>query len=260
MLPIDVWDEIEFEYYIETSEIKIESTDPLVPTDVSNTVYKAFVSYREAFNWPPWGAFIRIKKGIPSGAGLGGGSSDAAATLKILNALNPSPCGKDELLKIAKGVGADVPFFIDGVPAIAEGIGDILTSFDGIVSYPILLIKPPFEVSTASVYKSLKLTEEKDFISIKAVRDTPWVLDKVMVNDLEVVTFGFYPELKDIKRWLLSEGAINAMMTGSGPTIFGVFRTEEELQRAYLRAIKYWGDGFWIRATKVIPGSGFSWK
>ncbi|MCX7823315.1 MAG: 4-(cytidine 5'-diphospho)-2-C-methyl-D-erythritol kinase [Syntrophobacterales bacterium] len=251
MLPIDVYDEMEI-YWKGGKGLEISARGFEVPCDQRNVLWKAYELYRSYTGWPESGLIIRLVKNIPVGAGLGGGSSNAAAMLKFLNALNPSPCSYNELVEIAKMVGADVPFFIRAVPAVASGIGDELTVVEGVPAYTLLLIKPPFGVSTAKIYRSLRLTEEKPLISIKAFLEAPWELNGFLQNDLEVVTRSFYPEIDEIKGWLLEEGALGAAMSGSGSTVFGVFPSDVEALRVLQRAREMGKDYCWIRLCHVL--------
>lgn len=251
MLPIDVCDELEFSWY-DQPEVLISCDNPNVPCDHKNILWKAYDIYRARTGWPDSGVKVVLKKNIPIGAGLGGGSSNGAAMLKFLNSTNPSPCSLEELLDIGSNVGADVPFFIMSLPAVAEGIGEKLTVVENLPDYPLLLIKPPFEVSTALVYKSLRLTEEKAFISIKALLEDPWRLRNVLRNDLEAVTVALHPEIERVKEWLMKEGALGAAMSGSGPTVFGVFGSEEEAKEVLFKGRDKWGDSYWMRVCRVL--------
>jgi len=251
MLPVDIYDELEFSWHSQP-DVLIFCDNPNVPCDRSNILWKAYEIYRDRTGWPYSGVKVVLKKHIPIGAGLGGGSSNGAAMLKFLNSTNPAPASLKELLEIAREVGADVPFFIISTPAVAEGIGEKLTVVESLPDYPLILIKPPFEVSTASIYKSLRLTEERAFISIKAFLKDPWSLKDVLHNDLEAVTVSLYPEIERLKEWLMEEGALGAAMSGSGPTVFGVFASEEEAKEALLKGKNKWGDSYWMRVCRVL--------
>ncbi|MGC8718832.1 MAG: 4-(cytidine 5'-diphospho)-2-C-methyl-D-erythritol kinase [Thermodesulforhabdaceae bacterium] len=251
MLPVDVFDEMEISWS-DTPEVEIVNEGFRIPRDRTNIIWKAYNVYRKHTGWPSRGVKVKIQKNIPAGAGLGGGSSNGAAMLKFLNTSNPSPCSIEELRHIARDVGADVPFFIEAIPAVASGIGDKLSGVYGIPSYPVLLIKPPFEVSTKTIYKSLKLTEKKALISIDALLDAPWRLTGMLQNDLEEVTMSLYPEVRDIKEWLRREGALEAMMSGSGPTVFGLFDSREKAEAVLEAAMERWGSSYWMRVCRVL--------
>ncbi|MEJ5301697.1 MAG: 4-(cytidine 5'-diphospho)-2-C-methyl-D-erythritol kinase [Thermodesulforhabdaceae bacterium] len=251
MLPVDIYDELEFSWHSQPG-VHIFCDHPYVPRDRTNILWKAYEIYRKRTGWPDRGVKVVLKKNIPVGAGLGGGSSNGAAMLEFLNNSNPSPCLLEDLLDMAREVGADVPFFLISAPATAEGIGEKLTIVENLPNYPLLLIKPPFEVSTETVYKSLRLTEEKAFISIKALLQAPWDLKNVLINDLEAVTVSLYPEVDRIKEWLIKDGALGAVMSGSGPTVFGVFDSEERAEEALLRGKERWGNSYWMRVCQVL--------
>ncbi len=178
---------------------------------------------------------IHIEKNIPVAAGLGGGSSDAASVLKGLNELLGFNLGDDALEQIGLVLGADVPFFIRGGTALAEGIGEKLHSLPTCQDLCYLLINPGFEVSTAWVYGNLRLTSKRDNATLSRYRGTYQdVLDNLH-NDLEDVVLTRFPVLKSIKEELLMAGADGALMSGSGPTVFGVFRDQEKAVRARRR-------------------------
>lgn len=170
------------------------------------------------------GVDIGIVKRIPVAAGLGGGSSDAAAVLTGLSDLLGLGLANEELRKIGAELGADVPFFIYGRPAWATGTG---TCLEGLLPLPpvaYLLVNPGFEVSTAAVYQRLQLTKGGRLANLPrfsvATRED---LCLALHNDLEPVTSALYPEVIDVKQALLDQGASGALMSGSGATVFGVF-------------------------------------
>lgn len=251
MLPVDVFDELEISW-IDAPGVEIFGEGFRVPCDRTNILWKAYETYRQRTGWPLRGVKVRIRKNIPVGAGLGGGSSNGAAMLNFLNSSNPSPSSSEELTEIARNVGADVPFFLEALPAIASGIGDKLVPVNNLPGYHLVLIKPPFEVSTATVYRSLKLTESKPLISIDAFLRAPWKLAGALQNDLEEVTMNLYPEVRRIKEWLRGEGALEAMMSGSGPTVFGVFESWEKAESVLERAVGRWGGSYWVRVCQGL--------
>jgi len=176
------------------------------------------------------GIEIEIDKRIPVAAGLGGGSSDAATVLMGVNTLLELGLSDRELMGIGVTLGADVPFFIFKKSALAEGIGDLLTPLDGLPPAWLLLVNPRVPVSTAWVYQNLELTN-RDVISIvPRAYETIHDLCALLANDLEAVTIARYPVIREIKERLIQEGAAGALMSGSGPTVFGVFETEATAQ------------------------------
>lgn len=178
-----------------------------------------------------------LEKHIPVAAGLGGGSSDAAAVLLGLDRLHGTAMGEGVLSELARPLGADVPFFVQSSPAArAGGIGEILTpaatppGIGGIV-----LVNPGFAVSTAWVYRNFRLTKQNDPYTLTgSFADGPLECR----NDLEAVTMERYPELKEIRDQLLALGAATALMSGSGPTMFGLFAQTSEAQRCAARMRK----------------------
>lgn len=215
--------------------ITVQCANPEVPSDRTNLAVRAAQKFFDITGIDA-GVHITIEKNIPMGAGLGGGSSNAAAVLKGLNEFYGSPISRENLLAAGKSIGADVPFFIDGKPAVATGIGDILTPCPSLKSLPILLIYPSVPVSTADVYKNLNLTLTKTKkIHTKIIFEQNWGRDvfKALFNDLESVASAMCPEIQEIKACLLRNDAMGAVMTGSGSAVFGVYKTVEGAQKAY---------------------------
>ena len=181
------------------------------------------------------GAEFHLEKNIPVAAGMGGGSSDAAAALEGLNRLYSEPLSRDRLAELGLSLGADVPFFIHpGASARAEGIGEILTPGPILPEVYFLLLNPGWPLSTAWVFKNynLKLTKHGRNHIYLDFNERSFTIGSVLHNDLEAVVLPRYPELSRMKERLIQAGATGALMTGSGPTVFGVFRHMAERDRA----------------------------
>ncbi len=178
------------------------------------------------------GATIEIAKNIPVAAGLGGGSSDAAAVLMGMNELLKTGLSDQRLMEIGVVLGADVSFFIFKKTALAEGIGEKLSAMPDLPKAWILLVNPGVHVSTAWVYKSLQLTNDVVLSILPEFFRTLDDLCKIFSNDLEKVTIPAFPVIADIKNQMLHLGAIGSMMSGSGSTVFGVFNSKEEAENA----------------------------
>jgi 4-diphosphocytidyl-2-C-methyl-D-erythritol kinase len=178
------------------------------------------------------GIYVKIKKRIPIGAGLGGGSSNAATTLKAMNQLLKLDLSKKKLMEKGLEIGADVPFFFLESAAIGSGIGEQLKK----VKLPDLwyvLIYPNFEVSTRWAYQNFVLTNQQFHFNLHKFLKTPDGISHILLNHLEAVVSKKYPQIGIMKKTLLSVGALGAMMTGSGPTVFGLFPEAESAARAY---------------------------
>lgn len=199
-----------------------------LPTTEDNLVFRAAQSIFAYANYP-YGVEITLTKKIPLAAGLGGGSSDAATTLIALNKICSLDFNKNELMKLGAKIGADVPFFIFGNNALASGIGDQLKALQDLPKINLLLIKPLFELSTKMVYENLnlRLTRGKNNYSIPRFLKMGDII-RELHNDLESVSLEMHPELADLKKMLLRHGALGALMSGSGPTVFGIFRDGKE--------------------------------
>jgi 4-diphosphocytidyl-2-C-methyl-D-erythritol kinase len=171
------------------------------------------------------GCEVHLTKRIPVAAGLGGGSSDAASVLLGLNHLTGHPLSQRKLMALGRLLGADVPFFIFQSPALAAGIGDRLEAFDGLIPWHVLIVSPPFTVSTRMVYQklNLRLTKRQKQPTKAHLKQNAFNPALHLFNDLETVTLALYPEIAGIKDWLIAQGALGALMSGSGPSVFGLF-------------------------------------
>ena len=220
----------------ETTEITISSNLSYVPSDERNLCYKASQLF---FNETGLSAKVHIdaNKKIPVGAGLGGGSSNAAGTLVALNRLMGNPLTQDRLATISKNIGADVPFFIYGGCMLAEGIGELLTPLPQLEGVTFLIAKPNFSVSTPWVYKNLVLDSNTPHPNTKEViqaikKNDLSTLAKYTGNTLEHVTLKQYPEISRYKELMLKGGAIYSLMSGSGSAVFGVYDDPEKAKKA----------------------------
>ncbi len=175
---------------------------------------------------------IEIEKRIPVAAGLGGGSSDAATVLVGMNEMCGFGFEREVLMRIGGRLGADVPFFVYGETAWATGIGDQLEPVGAMPPVWYVLVNPGIAVSTASVYGNLVLTSHGDLSRLRRFPKTIKKLASWLHNDLEGVTMKQHPVLNDIKQQLVSHGALGTLMSGSGPTVFGLFSNEEAAQTA----------------------------
>jgi len=231
MCCVDLCDTIVLQFGLKN--IRIESSNSQIPLDDTNLAHRAAAVFFKALNVND-GLKIFIDKSIPVAAGLGGGSSNAASVLKGLNQHYGYPFSRNELMSMGLGLGADVPFFLFGKPALASGIGEKLEPYPGSLPFHIVVVYPGFEVSTGEVFQNLNLgltkceKNFKELFSIKIDFDPGLHL----CNDLEIVTASEYPEIASIKEQLLIRGAMGALMSGSGPTVFGLFSDSGTAARA----------------------------
>lgn len=227
----------------EDGEIKLTCSDPTLPNDGGNIAYRAAKMILDKVK-SNFGAEIALEKNIPHGAGLGGGSADAAAVLKGINTLLGEPLGKNELMRLGASLGADVPFCILGGCALGEGIGEILTPLPPIEGLIYVIVKPEESISTAYVYNNLDLTERSERLSVKKTAEAIKNGDFEAVfasagNVMESVTTRTVTVVLDIKRALYDSGARLALMSGSGTAVFGVFEDKETAEAAARSAEKY---------------------
>ena len=241
MQTISVFDEIKLSL-TEEEKIDLHMNKELpdkIPAE-KNLVYKAAALMKEKFDIK--GGFdIELQKSIPAAAGLAGGSSDCAATLIAINEVCELGLTTQELCDIGVKLGADVPFCIRKGTMLSEGIGEILTPLTPFKDVWVVLVKPDISVSTAYVYTHL------DLPNLKYHPDTEKAIEcigngdisglsNVLSNVLETVTVPEYPVLTEIKEFLVQNGAAGSLMSGSGPTVFGIFKNKEDARRAYDKA------------------------
>ena len=219
-----------------TSRNAIICSHPDVPADETNLALKAALAYNRALadktSLIPLNLSIELIKRIPVGAGLGGGSSDAAAVLNGLNRYYNNPLSDEKLHALALSLGADVPFFVHGQPAIATGVGEHLESYTGLSPWGVVVVYPGFGLSTAEVFKNLNLRLTK---CEKQLRYFPFKNGKFcalhhLCNDLEPGVTARFPVIQELKKVLLDHGALGALMTGSGSAVFGLFADPQAAQ------------------------------
>ena len=237
-----------------SGQITMETNLAFLPTNENNLVYKAAKLLTDEFGIKD-GVHVWLHKHIPVAAGMAGGSTDAAAVLYGMNRIFDLGLSKEELMERGVKIGADVPYCVMRGTALAEGIGEKLTKLPPMVKCPVLIAKPQINVSTKFVYENLKLdadTEHPDIDRLVSdIREKN--LTKIaadMGNVLETVTIPAYPVIADIKENMLQNGAVNAMMSGSGPTVFGLFEKEADAVQAY-EAMKRSGLAKQIYLTSI---------
>ncbi len=231
MQTVALFDELTFEK-TEKQGITLATNHETIETDERNLIVKAAKLFLEYFSIEQ-GLNIYLKKQIPVAAGMAGGSTDAAATLLAMAQLLEVQTDKETLCKLGVKIGADVPYCILQGTALSQGIGEILTPLKPAPDCFVLLIKPPIEVSTKFVYENLKVQELKSHPDMEGIQRAIETGDlngmcKRLENVLESVTIPAHPIIKEIKELALQQGAISALMSGSGPTVFAIF--EEEMQ------------------------------
>lgn len=231
MQNIGVHDVLDFEK-TEIPGITISVNDSQLPANEDNLIYKAAKLLMDEFGIKE-GLSVSLTKNIPIAAGLAGGSTDAAATFKAVNSLWNLGLSNEELRNRGVKIGADIPYCIMQGTAISEGIGEILTALPDCPPCYALIAKPPIGVSTKYVYEHLKINELvhpniDGIIEAINTRDIYLLADN-LGNVLESVTIAEYPVIEDIKDIMKEKGAMNALMSGSGPTVFGLFDDKDKL-------------------------------
>ena len=225
--PVGLKDGLEF---IENKQNKIIFTNSGLPLNIDpeeNIIVKAYRLLAEDYSLP--GLDIHLHKVIPFGAGLGGGSSDAAYLLKGLNDYFELGLFVSQLKKYAVKLGADCSFFLENKSTFACGIGEQLQNIDfSLTGYFILLVKPPFGVGTKEAYAEIKPSLPKKSL-LDLIKQSPDKWQNSIVNDFETSVFKIYPAIAEIKTKLLASGAVYASMSGSGSSVFGLFKKEPQI-------------------------------
>jgi 4-diphosphocytidyl-2-C-methyl-D-erythritol kinase len=247
MVPVGLADRIQARAVPEEG-VDLSCSGRSVPQDDTNLARRAARAFLSSSGLRQ-GISIHLHKEIPVAAGLGGGSSDAAAVLVAMNRLWPGRLNEAGLFRLALGLGADVPFFLHPAPSLARGIGEDLERLDYWPDLCYVLVNPPVEVSTSWVYGQveIELTSPGKAYIFKALNQDTFSIRDLLKNDLERVTESRFPVVTRIKKELLEAGAEGALMTGSGPTVFGVFygvkQAEEAAEKIIPRGL---GDVFVI--------------
>jgi len=222
---VSIFDTIEISV---SSSDKLECDDPSVPVDKRNLVMKAAEAFRRETGIYT-GYSFGLKKSIPAGAGLGGGSSDAASSLRGLNTLHNETLAKERLHKVAASIGSDVPFLVNGGTAVVSGRGEIVEPFDWPFDFTYLIVYPGIAVSTAGAYGNIGKDYDDGEKFCELIKSTvsgeilPQDFLDGLSNDFEKTVFAEYPLLMKLKHFMTENGASASLLSGSGSTVFGIF-------------------------------------
>jgi 4-diphosphocytidyl-2-C-methyl-D-erythritol kinase len=242
MVCIDIYDRIVLTFA--GHDIRLTCDTPGIPEDESNLAFRAALLFQNAYRQhrghsPFTGLAIQLHKTIPAGAGLGGGSGNAATVLKALNRQVKDPLSPEHLSALALKLGADVPFFMVGQPAVATGIGEQLAPWPGLRSYPLVVVFPGGGLATAEIYRSLNLRLTNCEKKLKGFPLKHGMFDAAvhLCNDLESVAMQRCPDIALIKKELNRLGALGALMSGSGSSVFGLFASADKARKARQRLV-----------------------
>jgi len=237
---VDLCDRVEIE--IAGSGVRVECDHPSVPEDETNLAVRAARKILERVPGPKPGVKIKIEKRVPVAAGLGGGSSDAAAVLKGLTRLVDISMTREELMRAGLELGADVPFFLYGKPALVEGIGERIVPIPRVPDWTYLLATPPIEVKTVWAYEELDTLVSNDKLILTKPEQSAiliylgsWTASSIpesLINDLEAPVTAAYPIISELKEHMMGQGAQASVMSGSGPTVVGLFIHKGEASKA----------------------------
>lgn len=252
MAPLDFGDTLEVKIRAQPG-VKIHCDEPGIPLGPENLVWKALAAFAEA-SATPLAYRVRLVKAIPAGAGLGGGSSNAATALLLANQLNGTPLDAAELTQLAGTIGADVAFFCAKSWAFCRGRGEIVEPCPAAGDFQVLLLKPPFPISTPWAYRNWRDSRE-----LKGVSYLPQLLGNLeLVNDLERPAFGKYLILAHLKSWLARQESVSAaLMSGSGSTMFAIFKSGvEHADVVHLEhlALREFGEELWLQSARTVSG------
>ena len=254
IVPISLYDEIRIERKADGQGIEFCCDDASVPQGDDNLVVRAANLFFETTRLPP-AISIELKKKIPHGAGLGGGSSDAATVLLTLNELFKTNLPREALAKMGETIGSDVPFFIFQSAAICRGRGELVTPLKFKEQLSILLFKPAFGVPTQWAYSRWQDSREIPGVPYAAQQ----FADRTFMNDLERPVFEKFVFLAQLKMWLLKQAEVGAaMMSGSGSTVFAVMRSNTDVELLATRAKSELDPESWMCACETIGGSTHS--
>lgn len=245
MQTVNLYDVLEFTKTTEP-DIILTTNRPDLPTNQDNLIYRAASLLMKNYSIQQ-GVRIHLEKHIPVAAGMAGGSADCAATLSGINTLFSLGLSTEKLMKLGTSLGADVPYCLLGGTALSEGIGEILTPLPDVPSCKVLLVKPDIDISTKWVYTTLdwkSLTSHPDVDGMISDLNAGNLagISKKLSNVLETVTIPAHPIIQNIKKTLLGFGADNSLMSGSGPTVFGLFFEETLAQTAYQKCMEIYPD------------------
>lgn len=235
MQTVNLYDKL-FLSVSEQPGIRLKTNLSFLPVNENNLIYRSAKLMMDEFDIKN-GVDIQLQKFIPVAAGMAGGSSDAASTLIAMNRLFDLHLSRRKLMELGVRLGADVPYCISGGTALSEGIGEVLTRLPDVPRGYVLVAKPGISVSTQFVYSHLKLDEVTVHPDIdgqvEAIRRQDFkAMADLMGNVLETVTIPAHPVIKEIKDFMIKHGAINAMMSGSGPTVFGLYNNHRQAEAA----------------------------
>jgi 4-diphosphocytidyl-2-C-methyl-D-erythritol kinase len=246
---LDLYDKVTISKNPNACEIKVNKAD--VPSGKENTCHIAFTELSKFYPEID-GITVEIEKSIPSGGGLGGGSSNAATTLKAINKLYDLQIESKKLENIASNIGADIPFFIRGGTQIGDGIGDVLTPINQAIDGYYLLVLPDISIRTDWAYQSYKkfLEEDLDRPNFAHFLEKNNLSQTIFDNDFERIVIPTYPEIGMLKNKLIEEGADYASLSGSGSTVFGIFSDESQAEKVQLKFRKQYRT-FLTRPTNI---------
>ena len=250
MCPISIFDQLEIEVRDEQG-FEFRCDDASIPTGDDNLVVRAARLFCSTFGFEPW-LRIELRKRIPHGAGLGGGSSDAATTLLALDRLFATELPRTALAELAAELGSDIPFFIYQSAAVVSGRGETVAPCAFRETLPLLLIKPPFGVPTPWAYSRWKDAAEIPGINYAGQRFA-W---GELFNDLERPVFEKYIFLAQLKKWLLGQPQVaGALLSGSGSTVLAIRREAADLESLGAHLAAEFGTDLWCHACQSLPSA-----
>ncbi|MBR2177045.1 MAG: 4-(cytidine 5'-diphospho)-2-C-methyl-D-erythritol kinase [Clostridia bacterium] len=256
MQTVSLFDDVTVTIDKSREDISVSCTDDEIPCDSTNTAYAAAEEFFEYTEIPRVGVSVKIKKRIPSGAGMAGGSTDAAAVIFALNEMLETDLGMEELAEIGENVGADVPFCIYGGTMSAGGIGTILSPLPDMPDCYIVIVKPEFKVSTKDAY------EKSDSVGYENCKSSEALTNAVCNGNVEAISDNLYnkfeevvdiDEISDIKALMKKYGAAGEVMTGSGSAVFGIFEDKSDADDCRQKLEEYYEKVYLLKPVPHGP-------
>ena len=249
MQMIDLYDEVEVKI---SDEFKITSNSKDIPLDENNLVYKAYLAMKDKYKFRE-NFLIHIEKNIPVSAGIAGGSTNSAVVIEMIDEILGLNMSLEDRKKIGKSIGADIPYLLVGKTARTRGIGDELEILDRLPETNILIVNNGVEISTPYIYSNIVPTGNSDraekLVSIYKNKNYDEFIDN-LYNVMEEVSISYCPEIQEIKDKMYEFNCVKSLMSGSGPTVFGIYKNDKDIENAYNYFKKLYKNTFKVKTME----------
>lgn len=249
MQMIDLYDEVEVKI---SDEFKITSNSKDIPLDENNLVYKAYLAMKDKYKFRE-NFLIHIEKNIPVSAGIAGGSTNSAVVIEMIDEILGLNMSLEDRKKIGRSIGADIPYLLVGKTARTRGIGDELEILDRLPEMNILIVNNGVEISTPYIYSNIVPTGSSDrvekLVSIYKNKNYDEFFDN-LYNVMEEVSISYCPEIQEIKDKMYEFNCVKSLMSGSGPTVFGIYKNDKDIENAYNYFKKLYKNTFKVKTME----------